>query len=209
MPRYEFSEGSSSKFWEISLEGTSFTTSYGRIGTEGQMSMKEYDSEDKAKKEYEKLIVEKTKKGYELVAAGGAAPAPKAAAPAAAPVPAPAPAPAAAKKSAAVFDDEGDDEDEAPKPAKKAAPAAAAPKPAPAPAASKSGDADARYFEFVDGGSAKFWEIKLEGTSYTTRYGKIGTDGQVSMKEYDSEDKAKREYEKIVAEKTKKGYAEK
>lgn len=42
-----------------------------------------------------------------------------------------------------------------------------------------------------------------------TRYGKIGTEGQVSMKEYDSEEKAQREYDKIVAEKMKKGYAEK
>ena len=198
MPRYEFIEGSSKKFWEIALEGTSFTTTYGRIGTEGQMSMKEYDSEAKAQTEYNKLINEKTKKGYELVDGAGAAP--KAAAPA------PAAAAPAATKKAAVFDDEGDDEDDAPKPKKAAAAAAPAPKPA---GASKSGDSGARYFEFVDGGSAKFWEIKLEGTSYTTRYGKIGTDGQVSMKEYDSEDKAKREYEKIVAEKTKKGYAEK
>ena len=199
MPRYQFIEGSSKKFWEISLEGTSFTTTYGRIGTDGQMSMKEFDSADKAQREYDKLIAEKTKKGYELVDAATAPAAPAAAAPA--------PAPAAAKKSSAVFDDEGDDEEEAPKPAKK--PVAPPPAPKPAAAASKSGDGGARYFEFVDGGSSKFWEIKLEGTSYTTRYGKIGTDGQVSMKEYDSEDKAKREYEKIIAEKTKKGYAEK
>ena len=201
MPRYEFIEGSSKKFWEIALEGTSFTTTYGRIGTDGQMSMKEYDSSEKAKLEYNKLITEKTKKGYELVGGAGAAAAPKAAAS----------APAVAKKKAAVFDDEGDDEDEVPKPkAAAATKATAAPAPAAKPAAaSKSGTSGARYFEFVDGGSAKFWEIKIEGTSYTTRYGKIGTDGQISMKDYDSAEKAKREYEKVVAEKTKKGYAEK
>jgi predicted DNA-binding WGR domain protein len=72
MPRYEFSDGKSNKFWEIELEGTSFTTTYGRIGTNGQTSMKEYDSTDKAKKEYDKLIAEKVKKGYKLVAAGAA-----------------------------------------------------------------------------------------------------------------------------------------
>jgi predicted DNA-binding WGR domain protein len=204
MPRYEFSEGSSNKFWEISLDGSSFTTTYGRIGTDGQMSLKEYDSEAQAKKEYDKLIAEKTKKGYTLV--GGAAPAPAAA------KPAPAAAKPAAKSAKAkpVFDDEGDDEDEAPK--KKAAPAKAAPAPkaaaAPAPAASK-GDAGARYFEFVEGTSSKFWEIALEGTSFTTRYGKIGTDGQQSLKEYASEAAAKKEYDKLVAEKTKKGYLEK
>lgn len=64
MPRYEFVEGSSKKFWEIALEGASFTTTYGRIGTDGQMSMKEYDSAEKARHEYEKLVAEKTKKGY-------------------------------------------------------------------------------------------------------------------------------------------------
>lgn len=65
MPRYEFVEGSSSKFWEIELDGTSFTTTYGRIGTDGQTSIKEWDTEEKAKKEYDKLVAEKTKKGYE------------------------------------------------------------------------------------------------------------------------------------------------
>jgi len=31
MPRFEFSEGTSNKFWEIELRGRSFTTSYGKI----------------------------------------------------------------------------------------------------------------------------------------------------------------------------------
>ncbi len=192
MPRYEFVEGKSSKFWEIDLDGTSFTTTYGRIGTEGQSSLKEYDSEEKAQKEYEKLVAEKVKKGYELVSGNGA----------------PAPAKAQAQAKGAVFDDEGEDEDEAPKkkPAKKAAPA---PKPAAAKGSSKSDDADARYFELVDGKSSKFWEIKLEGNYFTTRYGRIGTSGQESMKEYDTEAKAQNECDKLVAEKVKKGYVEK
>jgi uncharacterized protein (TIGR02996 family) len=67
MPRYEFSEGTSNKFWEIELEGSAFTTTYGKIGSEGQSTTKEFDSPEKAKKEYEKLIAEKVKKGYELV----------------------------------------------------------------------------------------------------------------------------------------------
>lgn len=175
MARYEFSEGSSNKFWEISLKGSSFITRYGKIGTDGQETLKEFDSADKAKKEYEKLVAEKEKKGYVLV--GGKA---------AAKVKTPAPAPA-----------------------KAAAPKKAAPAPAPkaAPAKGKKGGA-ARRFEFVEGSSSKFWEIQLEGASFTTRYGKIGTDGQVTMKELDSEEKALREYEKLIAEKTKKGYEE-
>lgn len=91
-------------------------------------------------------------------------------------------------------------------PAKPAAPAkASAPAAVPAPG-SKSGSA--RYFEFVEGTSSKFWEISLDDVSFTTRYGKIGTDGQASTKSFASPDKAKAECDKLVAEKTKKGYRE-
>jgi predicted DNA-binding WGR domain protein len=183
MPRYEFKEGTSNKFWEINLDGSSFTTTYGKIGTDGQTSLKEWDSDDKAKKEYDKLIAEKTKKGYILVSGGGGGSNGKA------------PAKAAKKE---LFDDEGDDEEEAPKPKAKASGNSGA---------SKSGKG--RYFEFVEGTSSKFWEIQLDGTSFTTRYGKIGTPGQETLKEFDTADKAKKEYDKLVAEKTKKGYAEK
>ena len=90
-------------------------------------------------------------------------------------------------------------------------PAAVAPAPAPpvakAPPAAPP-EARPRYFELVDSTSKKFWEIALEGTSFTTRYGKIGTDGQRSLKEYDSEATAQSEYAELVAEKTKKGYVE-
>lgn len=202
MPRYEFSEGSSNKFWQIDLDGTSFTTTYGRIGTDGQTTMKEFDSEAKAKKEYEKLIAEKVKKGYELAGDGGGdedeeeeeeeeeeKPAKKATAKKAAAKP--------AKKE--VFDDEGDDEDaDEEKPKKKGA-----------SGSSKGDDFGARYFEFSEGSSHKFWEIKLDGASFTTRYGRIGTPGTETMKEYADEEKAKKEHDKLVAEKVKKGYEEK
>jgi DNA ligase-1 len=93
---------------------------------------------------------------------------------------------------------------------KSAAPPAAKPEPKPATGASaKSGDAAARYFEFVDGKSSKFWEVQLDGSSLITRYGRIGTDGQRTLKDFTSEDGARREREKLVLEKTKKGYVEK
>jgi predicted DNA-binding WGR domain protein len=112
MPRYEFSEGTSNKFWQIDLSGSSFTTTFGRIGSAGQSATKSFDSDAKALSEYNKLIGEKTKKGYQLVAAvttsAAATPrnAPSAPAPAraAAPTPRtapPAPAPAAAPPKAA------------------------------------------------------------------------------------------------------------
>src|SRR5438034_9637071 len=71
MPRYEFSEGTSNKFWQIDLSGTSFTTTYGKIGTSGQSTVKTFKSDAEAKKEYDKLVAEKVKKGYVL--AGGSA----------------------------------------------------------------------------------------------------------------------------------------
>ena len=69
--RFEFEEGTSSKFWEIALEGESFTVRYGRIGTDGQSQTKDFDSEEKAEKEYNKLIQEKQKKGYKEVGGAG------------------------------------------------------------------------------------------------------------------------------------------
>lgn len=67
MPRYEFVEGSSSKFWEIELDGNTFTTRFGKIGTDGQPSTKVFKSAAEAEKEYNKTIASKTKKGYALV----------------------------------------------------------------------------------------------------------------------------------------------
>lgn len=71
MPRFEFVEGKSSKFWEIELQEESFTTRWGKIGTDGQETTKDFDSKAEARKEYDKLIQEKTKKGYVLVDGGG------------------------------------------------------------------------------------------------------------------------------------------
>jgi predicted DNA-binding WGR domain protein len=73
MPRYELSEGTSHKFWDITLEGTTLKISYGRIGTAGQSTTKDLGSEAAAKKEHDKLVAEKTKKGYVLAAPAGAA----------------------------------------------------------------------------------------------------------------------------------------
>lgn len=65
-----------------------------------------------------------------------------------------------------------------------------------------------RRFEFSDGKSNKFWEITLSGEEHTVRFGKIGTSGQMHTKSFDSEEEARRDYEKLVAEKLKKGYSE-
>jgi len=65
--RYEFKEGTSSKFWEIALDGASFTTTFGKIGAAGQTSTKDFDDDSAAEAAYAKLIAEKVKKGYVLV----------------------------------------------------------------------------------------------------------------------------------------------
>ncbi|WNG36785.1 DUF4132 domain-containing protein [Archangium violaceum] len=65
-----------------------------------------------------------------------------------------------------------------------------------------------RRFEFVEGSSKKFWEIELQGTEFTVRWGRIGTDGQTQQKSFASTVKAQAEHDKLIAEKQKKGYAE-
>ncbi|MGB7323664.1 MAG: DUF5724 domain-containing protein [Rubripirellula sp.] len=62
--RYELSSGKSSKFWEITLSGSSVTTTWGRIGSKGQSKTKDFDDQAAAESEYERLVTEKTGKGY-------------------------------------------------------------------------------------------------------------------------------------------------
>ena len=100
----EFSDDGSSKFWRARVEGGTLYVNYGKIGTNGQTQVKELGP-DGAKKEFDKLVREKRKKGYADAGADGGA--------------------AAADGEE---DDVDDDEDEAPPPPKKkaaAAPAAA------------------------------------------------------------------------------------
>ena len=68
--------------------------------------------------------------------------------------------------------------------------------------------ANVRRFEFVGGGSQKFWEISVDGKSFTVRYGRIGTRGQEQSKSYTDEAKARREADKLIQEKLRKGYVE-
>ncbi len=72
---FEFVEGSSSKFWEVWVEGSVVHTHYGRIGASGQTTIKDEGSPEKATRLHDKLVAEKTKKGYREVGASGATPA--------------------------------------------------------------------------------------------------------------------------------------
>ena len=65
-----------------------------------------------------------------------------------------------------------------------------------------------RYFEFVGGSSAKFWEVAQSGSEVTVRFGRIGTAGQTQTKTLPDAGAAAKHVEKLVASKTAKGYLE-
>jgi predicted DNA-binding WGR domain protein len=65
MRRFELVEGSASKFWEIEqAENNALNIRWGRIGTEGQSQTKSFADAAKAQAACDKLIKEKTGKGY-------------------------------------------------------------------------------------------------------------------------------------------------
>ena len=61
---FEFIDGNSSKFWEISRSGNTMTTRWGRIESNGQSKTKTFNSEETAESAMAKLIKEKTGEGY-------------------------------------------------------------------------------------------------------------------------------------------------
>jgi DNA ligase 1 len=65
-----------------------------------------------------------------------------------------------------------------------------------------------RRFEFADGSSDKFWEIDIAGAAVTVRYGRTGTNGQTNTKTFSDEVAAAKHADKLIAEKTEKGYQE-
>lgn len=67
MPRFEFKEGTSSKFWEITKKESVLTTRWGRIGAEGQEKTQKFDNGWDAREAYRKQVLEKEKKGYTRV----------------------------------------------------------------------------------------------------------------------------------------------
>jgi uncharacterized protein (TIGR02996 family) len=64
MRTFVYSDEKSHKFWSIDLVGTTFRVTFGKVGTAGQTQEKTFTDDAKAKKECEKLIAEKQKKGY-------------------------------------------------------------------------------------------------------------------------------------------------
>jgi DNA ligase-1 len=95
-----------------------------------------------------------------------------------------------------------------PAPAKKSRSAASAPAPAPAAASSSAPASMRRRFELVEGSTSKFWEIEVASADVTVRFGRIGTSGQSQTKSFGDHAAAKSHADKLIAEKTGKGYVE-
>src|SRR3954463_9947064 len=93
MRSFTFKEGTSNKFWNIDLQGKQFSVTFGKVGTNGQTQIKSFADEASARKEHDKLVAEKVKKGYAETTAAVPAPA-TASVPAAKAAPAPPPPPA-------------------------------------------------------------------------------------------------------------------
>ncbi|MEV4298758.1 WGR and DUF4132 domain-containing protein [Microbispora rosea] len=65
-----------------------------------------------------------------------------------------------------------------------------------------------RMLTYVGGGSAKFWEVRQNGTELNIRYGRMGAAGQAQVKSFGSAAAAAAAADKLVAEKLRKGYTE-
>ncbi len=63
---YEYSDEKSNKFWEITLNGGSYTVAFGRIGNKPQEKTKNFDSSEIALEQAIKIREAKEKKGYIL-----------------------------------------------------------------------------------------------------------------------------------------------
>ncbi|MFK8001546.1 MAG: WGR domain-containing protein, partial [Polyangiales bacterium] len=72
MPRYEYKDAKSSKFWTIERTADGYDVCYGKIGTSGRQQSKSFDTTEKADKEHAKVVAAKIKKGYVLVGEGSA-----------------------------------------------------------------------------------------------------------------------------------------
>lgn len=60
----EYTDGSSAKFWEAWIEGTTTHVHYGRIGAQGQTTIHEFPTLEAAENAVERKHQEKLRKGY-------------------------------------------------------------------------------------------------------------------------------------------------
>ncbi len=79
----------------------------------------------------------------------------------------------------------------------------------PAPPAEESADRWTEYLEFVGGGSSKFWEISVNGSDQTVRFGRIGSRGQSVTKAFADRAAALADAQRQAEGKRRKGYGPK
>lgn len=65
-----------------------------------------------------------------------------------------------------------------------------------------------KHLKYIDGTSDKFWEIEVADATYTVVYGRNGTAGTSQTKSFSSNEECLKAAEKLLNEKTKKGYSE-
>ena len=65
-----------------------------------------------------------------------------------------------------------------------------------------------RHFIYQDEKSHKFWAVEQQGNELHVSWGKVGTNGQSQIKSFADAAAAEKAELKLIAEKTKKGYAE-
>ena len=59
-----YTDGKSQKFWIIDAAGSDIMVNFGKLGTNGRFQITEYADETECQKAADKLILQKTKKGY-------------------------------------------------------------------------------------------------------------------------------------------------
>jgi predicted DNA-binding WGR domain protein len=65
-----------------------------------------------------------------------------------------------------------------------------------------------KHLKYIDGSSDKFWQIEVLNNTYTVTYGRNGTSGTSQTKTFDDDEQCLKAAEKLLNEKTKKGYSE-
>lgn len=182
----EFEEGNSSKFWRARVEGKTLYVNYGKIGTNGQTQVKDLADPAAAKKEYDKLVAEKRKKGYVEAGAGGGR------------VP--------ADEDEDEDTDDADDEDDEERPARKPAGKRA---PAPVPATKPATAAPARPATAAASRSAPGHRLVLDAGGRqveTTLYLDGNTLRMDSQETYASPEAASKAFERLKKLLTAEGY---
>ena len=64
------------------------------------------------------------------------------------------------------------------------------------------------HLVFIEDKSKKFWRARKDKTDLYVNWGRIGTDGQTQLKEFDSEEACEKEFDKLVDSKRAKGYVD-